>query len=126
MMSYTITEEPIQPVMFRRLHQEAQTVNEPGPDVIVFIENRKRVLVRDSPSYIQGIADLLTLQGVQYKTFKNDQIENIENLFTGLESSYSGWYDWHCTCSLHGRTTEKNFECHQGQTIVTPSDPEVS
>jgi hypothetical protein len=128
MRSYTITEEPIPqavPVMFQRLQKEAQEPVETGPDVIVYIENRKRVFVRDRPHLIQGIADLLTLQGIPYRTYKNDQIQNIENLFSGLESG-PGWYDWCCSrCGMHGRTTIKDFECHPGLTQVIPSQQET-
>lgn len=125
MKSYTITEEPVQPLMFKRLYQEAHKVNEPGPDVIVYIENKKRIFVRDVPNLIQGIADLLTIQGIPFRKYRNDEIENIKNLFEDLETPvYTGWYDWTClSCSLHGKTTEKNFECHPGQTVITRADP---
>jgi len=127
MPSYTITEEPIQPVMFQRLFQESRAVDDgQGPHVIVYIENKKRVFVRDSPQLIQGIADLLKIQGIPYRTYQNDEVEKLENLFEGLEV-YTGWYDWKCfECGRQGRTTEQKFECHQGVTVVTPSNPEVS
>lgn len=130
MKSYTIIEEPITqaaavPYMFQRLQKESREPAETGDDVIVYIENRKKVFVRDSPHLIKGIAELLTLQGIPYRTYRNDKIEDIENLFAGL--MYDGWYDWTClNCALYGKTTEKNFECHPGQTVVTPSDPGVS
>lgn len=127
MMPYTITEEPIQPLMFKRLYQEARVADDgPGPKVVVYIENKKRIFVRDSPYLIQGIADLLKIQGIPYRTYQNEEIEKIDNLFEGLEH-YTGWYDWMCFhCGRQGRTTEKDFECHQGVTAVTPSNPGVS
>jgi hypothetical protein len=128
MKSYTITEEPVQSVMFKRLYQESQGPVETGDDVIVYIENKKRVFVRDSPHLIQGIADLLKIQGIPFRKLRHDKIENIENLFEGLGTpAYTGWYDWCClSCQLHGKTTIRDFECHPGKTVVTPSDPVVS
>ncbi len=82
--SYIITEEPVQPVMFQRLYREAQTITGPGDDVIVYIENRKRIFVRDSPHLIKGIADLLTIQGISFKTFRNEKIGDINDLFLQL------------------------------------------
>jgi len=122
MPSYTITEEPVQPVMFKRLYQEARAVDDgPGPQVIVYIENKKRVFVRDSPHFIQGIADLLKIQGIPYRTYQNEEIEKIDNLFEGLEVLDGKWYTWHCyECKRSGRTTIKEFQCHEGYTLVEP------
>lgn len=84
MRSFIITEETFQPVMFSRLHQEAQEVIDQGDDSIAYIENKKRMLVRDNPCIIQGIADLLALQLIPYRTFKGDQVDDVNKLFDGL------------------------------------------
>jgi hypothetical protein len=87
MSSYTITEEPVEPVMFRRLHQEAQLEDKFGINVIAYIEDGKQIFVRDDPYLVKGIADLLTLQGISFRTFTNEQVENSKDLFTGLVGS---------------------------------------
>jgi hypothetical protein len=87
MSSYTITKEPVEPVMFRRLHQEAQSEDESGVNVIAYIENGKQIFVRDDPCLVKGIADLLTLQGISFRTFTNEQVENSKDIFAGLVGS---------------------------------------
>ena len=88
MSSYTITEEPISqaaiPVMFQRLQNECQETVETGDDVIIYIENGKQIFVRDSPNLIKGIADLLTIQQIPYRTYRNSQLDQIKDLFAGL------------------------------------------
>jgi hypothetical protein len=121
MRSHTITEEPIPqavPVMFQRLQKEALEPIEQGDDAIVYIENGKRVYVRNSPSFIQGIADLLKIQGIPFRTFRKDEVRDIEFLFSSLNGK---WYTWHCyECNRSGRTTIKEFQCHEGYTLVDP------
>lgn len=84
MRSFTITEEPVQPVMFSRLREEAKETIEQGDDSIAYIENGKKMLVRDNPCIIQGIADLLSLQMIPFRTFKGEQVEDVNELFNGL------------------------------------------
>lgn len=86
MNSYTITEEPVRniPLMFKRIQRECQEPVEIGNDVIVYIENRKKVFVRDSPQVIQGIADLLTLQGIPFRSLQSDQVLDLNALFAQL------------------------------------------
>jgi hypothetical protein len=84
MRSFTITEETFEPVMFRRLHQEVQSEDKSGINVIAYIEDGKQIFVRDDPFLIKGIADRLTLQGAPFRIFTNEQVENCKDIFTGL------------------------------------------
>jgi hypothetical protein len=121
MSSYTITEEPIPqavPVMFQRLQKEALEPVEQGDDAIVYIEKGIRVFVRNSPSFIQGIADLLKIQGIPFRTFRKDEVREIESLFSGLDGKRYTWFCYECKRS--GRTTIKEFQCHEGYTLVDP------
>ncbi len=86
MRSFTITEEPFQPVMFSRLSQEIKVMTfGDNPDLaIAYIEGDTKTLVRDTASVIRGIADLLTIQQIPYFIYTNEEVEKIEDLFDYL------------------------------------------